>query len=543
MYKKTEELSFLDASKINKTHASDNPDKIYFASSANIDPLTHFLKANYSLITKQSLQVEMSVEFGSLKQGLITGLNTNDAILLLFPWDILEILNWRQGISKIPENYVELVNENIELINKNGFKKIIYFSFPIPPSILSKEHRHKVNIELLKFAASINADILYEGFSLQNYLLTGCPFKNSYLDLAAKEIISRLLNIHHEPKKLIVTDLDNTLWNGILGEDGINGIKSDNQATGFIHFLYQTYLKELSRRGILLAICSKNDEDLVLKALESEKNLMKVDDFVFISASYERKSKQIRQIAKGLNLGLESFIFIDDNPIEINEVKIEIPEVSCFQFINNSDEMINVFLAIEELCKTENVTSEDLSRTKIYKNMNQNSSLKKSEFKNIFEYLKSLDMELKINDRSFKNNERAIQLINKTNQFNMNGIRKDSEEIEQIISDGGKLLTGDLIDCNGSHGEVIAALITKDLKLESFVMSCRVFQRELEYIFLKEILERFYSNLTVSYEETERNSPFKLFLDSLNLPTVIKLKTIQSYKPEINSLFKVKCNL
>jgi len=515
MYKKTEELSYLDASKIIKTNSSTNPDKIHVASSANIEPLIHFIKANYSLITKQSLRVEMPVEFGSLKQSLISGLNTSDVILLLFPWDILEILNWRQGISKIPENYNELINENIELINKNNFKKIIYFSFPIPPSILSKEHRYKVNVELLKFAASINADILYEGFSLQNYLITGCPFKNSYLDLAAKEIISRLFNIYHEPKKLIVTDLDNTLWRGILGEDGITGIKSDNQSTGFIHFLYQTYLKELSRRGILLAVCSKNDEDLVLEALESETNLMDVNDFVFISASYERKSKQIRKIAEDLNLGLESFIFIDDNSIEINEVKIEIPEVSCFQFPNDADEMINVFLGIEELCRTKNLTSEDFSRTESYKNMAKNSSFKKSEFNDIFEYLKSLDMELKINDRSFENNERAIQLINKTNQFNMNGIRKDSEEIKQIISDGGKLLTGELSDCNGTHGEVIAALVSKDLKLESFVMSCRVFQRELEYIFLKEILERFYSNLTLSYQDTERNSPFKIFLNSL----------------------------
>ena len=123
---------------------------------------------------------------------------------------------------------------------------------------------------------------------------------------------------------------------------------------------------------------------------------------------------------------------------------------------------------------------------------------------------------------NINNNQRAIQLINKTNQFNLNGIRKEPKEVEAIMEDGGHLFTASLSDINGDHGEILSLLIDKNNEVQSFVLSCRVFQRKIEYIFLTILLEKYFDKIKLNYIKTNRNAPFKIFIDSFKNKDLIK---------------------
>ena len=152
----------------------------------------------------------------------------------------------------------------------------------------------------------------------------------------------------------------------------------------------------------------------------------------------------------------------------------------------------------------------------LYKSMKKSVNVIEGQGSDLSSFLKSLKMKLIFTKKTNKNNiDRAIQLINKTNQFNLNGIRMTPEEVNAIMTSGGSLFTASLSDVNGEHGEILSFLIDKNNDVRSFVLSCRVFQRKVEYLFLSILFEKYFDKIKLSYEETERNSPFKIFINSI----------------------------
>ncbi|MDC0225488.1 HAD-IIIC family phosphatase [Gammaproteobacteria bacterium] len=346
------------------------------------------------------------------------------------------------------------------------------------------------------------------------------------------------------PKKVIVTDLDHTFWHGILGEVGPTNINASQNGSGYIHFIYQTFLKRLKDSGILLCIVSKNDDDLVKEAFKSNEFALGYEEFVSISASYNPKSSKIREISESINIGLSDFVFIDDNPIEIEEVQSILDEVICISFPSETNAFPIFLDQLHAIFSLNNITEEDADRTELYKRMKQSSFQSSNKASDITGFLKSLSMEMTIEEKNSENNQRAVQLINKTNQFNLNGIRRSKEDCDELISNGARLISASLKDKNGDHGEVIVILIDDNSRALSYVMSCRIFQRKAEYAFLFQIFKMGIQKLFLDYKETQRNEPFRMFLSDFydeieDKKYLFNEKKLSAVSQDSTELFKI----
>ena len=506
-------MSFLEASKLIKDVNELPEQELCIKTSASMHQLNIYLKA---VAAKRDINYNIrQIDFGTLKQALFDNKTKRNDIFILFPWDFLGCLDWRTGFSSYSislSSAQEEINDFFHLVSSNANENIYYIDAPIPPVTFLHDDFLVLQSQIKFLARSLGAIFVdSDFFCLRTYLSNACPFSSLNLSHIANTIVSQHLDIRSEAKKVIVTDLDFTFWHGVLGEVGSDGVEYGPKGSGYIHFIYQSYLKKLKNEGILLCISSKNDLDLVETAFASNDFVINFDEFVSVNASYNSKSSVIEKLSNEINIGLSDFVFIDDNPIEIEEVKVSLPSVSCIQFPKYASDSYKFFDQLQRLFPIRGITKEDANRTVLYKNMKQ-SSVFSNKVGDITKFLESLCMEINISKKTVENYDRAIQLINKTNQFNLNGVRRSADEFNTIMEDGGELFTASLKDKNGDHGEVLAILINKDHKIVSFVMSCRVFQRQAEIIFILTILKLKACQITMRYEMTDRNEPFKLFM-------------------------------
>lgn len=316
-------------------------------------------------------------------------------------------------------------------------------------------------------------------------------------------------------KKLLVTDLDNTLWKGIIGEDGPEKISAYPEKETYHYYVYQKYLKLLMSEGILLAICSKNNQadvesffcsDLLMKNAGMQ---LVWNDFSCISCSWEAKSKQIEHICEELNLLPSSVVFVDDNPAEIHEVKGRLPEIEVLAFPGSKD--IHGFLkALRRLFSGKDITGEDISRLKLYQKRKDAMDRMKG-FSSYDEFLKSLDMRINFTVIKQEGEVRPFQLYNKTNQFNLTGVRLSLEEWKQYFCDSKRFcVAGALNDSYGDHGLVLVALLRYEesaVTVENMAISCRVFNRGIETAFLDWVTQYFtgISEIRGKLKKTEKN--------------------------------------
>ena len=309
-------LGYLEATKILRNLQPKQKQKqITFLVSGSYTEFEIYIKAEAAL---RGIQLHVkTLPFGLLRQHVLGGTPASESeVLLLLPWDFAGDLDWRTGVAyergDHQSNKTEIADfaKQIRLRNSDA---IFYLPAPIVPAGQSVKWLKRLELEIEGVARDLGAEILSkEAFSLDSYLASGCPISGQHLGEIAAKVARKLFDPVPEPKKIIVTDLDHTLWHGILGEDGLNGITAAPEGGGYIHFIYQSMLKSAKRLGALIAVVSKNDEDLVDTALSSDKFILKREDFVSVCATYQPKSLQIRELAKSLNIGLEHFIFIDD---------------------------------------------------------------------------------------------------------------------------------------------------------------------------------------------------------------------------------------
>lgn len=334
----------------------------------------------------------------------------------------------------------------------------------------------------------------------------------------AYNVANIIKSIYGKNKKAIALDLDNTLWGGVISEDGEENVKVGPEIPeGEIYLDFQKYIKKLKSLGILLNVVSKNDEDMAISGLKKTDGVLKPDDFIKIKANWEPKSDNIIKISKGLNLGADAFAFIDDNPMERDIVRKNVPGVG----IANVSLPENYIRELDRsgFFEVTNVTKEDIDKTRQYKEMQEREDFKNS-FVDYTEYLKSLDMKAEIGAFEEKYYDRISQLSNKSNQFNLTTKRYTVEDIKKISEDKNYItLYGKLIDKFGDNGIVslvIGRICGSELDLELFLMSCRVLKREMEYKMLDALVEECRSigvdNINAKYIKTEKNSMVKNLL-------------------------------
>lgn len=544
-------LSFLEATKIASIKNDLKLKSFTLATSGQTEKLEVFIKAN--CILKGFNCQYTTLPFNTLQQYISTPQDYSAKhVFILFPWDILPETDWRTGMTPnnlTLESATNKINVFIKRLSLFTSKSIIYIPARMLPSTDDFNQNQQIEYQIILSLVKIKATILeQDNFSLSSYLSNGCPFSSKKLSNISLEISLLISKSHSTPKKILITDFDNVMWNGVIGEDGIDGIQCHPEGAGYVHYIYQSLLLKLKSHGILIAGVTRNDEELAESPFEQEKTLFKSNDFIAIIASYHAKSAQIKELLKELNLPEDSAVFVDDNPIEIEEVKSTLPSITCLPFPNKNEAFIKLVEQIQKCFNLTNITDDDHNRTELYKTRYQSSSENIEDGADLTDYLTSLEMNILIQKCDSSNYQRSLQLINKTNQFNLNGLRLTDSELIELLKQKNTLYAFSLKDKFGDHGQIASIILSNDNVILYFSMSCRVFQRNIEYAIIQWIIvSNKITNLKLNFSKTSTNIPFQMMIDSKLYSTskaheYVQLNTsgfVSEYS-EILKIFKIK---
>jgi FkbH-like protein len=508
-------MNYLEARKLLGNLRSKRSETYTLAMSGTSGDVTMFIRAEFA---RDGIDAAINtIPFGTLGQFIATPAGEDRELIVLTSLDLAPEADWRSGgkssadIETILENAARMFGQ----LSKRPDALLAYLPAPLSPVFPDDRQASRLEADLLRLSLEHGTEQLPSRlFAMSSYLAVGCPVGGSALG----EFAEKLVDLVRSPAgihKVLVTDLDNTAWSGIVGEDGLDGISAYPDGRGYVHYIYQSFLKSLADRGILLAAVSKNDPDLALAPFKNGSMPLTEDDLVTVIASYKPKSAQIKALAHELNLGLDSFVFIDDNPVEIAEVSTALPDVTCIGFPASADNLPGLLQQLARLFRREVVTEEDRARLGYYRRRTESMALSEAEGADLTGFLRGLGMKLTINERNAETFTRAVQLINKTNQFNINGRRIDADAVADMLASGGKLYTATLEDRTGSHGEIISCLLDETGTVRSFVMSCRVFQRRVEHAFLLWLSNRHEAPIRLDFVATERNEPTRLMLEDI----------------------------
>jgi FkbH-like protein len=313
------------------------------------------------------------------------------------------------------------------------------------------------------------------------------------IPLLADSVASIIKAIYGKSKKCLVLDLDNTLWGGVIGDDGLNGIQIGNETPeGEAFTEFQEYCKILKERGVILAVCSKNDEVNAREGFSHPDSILKLNDFSVFQANWEPKYENIRNIAESLNISLNSLVFADDNAMEREIVQSQSPEIAVPALGNNVTKYINI-LDKTGYFEAVSLSSEDIMRSSFY----MDNNLRKEhqiEFANYDDFLKSLEMKSEIKAFAPVYLDRITHLINKTNQFNLTTRRYNQAEIESISNNSRYItLYGRLLDKFGDNGLIsiiIGEIRNFEIHIDIWLMSCRVLKRKMENAMFNQLVFR-----------------------------------------------------
>lgn len=354
---------------------------------------------------------------------------------------------------------------------------------------------------------------------------------------------TQIESIELKRKKCLVLDFDNTLWSGILGEDGIEGIGLGGDYPGKAFLFFQKQIKELSKQGIIIAGCSKNNFEDVRELWDKHPEIILTEKyFSAYKINWLNKADNIRQLAEELNIGLDSMVFIDDNPTERAIVKQNIPEIEVPEFPEQPYQLPLFFKEIaEKYFSIYSLTIEDISKTEQYKQNAQRTSIK-SMFTNMDQYIKSLEIDLKIEEVNNITLPRVAQLTQKTNQFNLTTFRYTESDIRSFIDNNDKIYTlsvSDRFGNNGLTGVIICKIQDNQAEIDSLLLSCRILGKRIEeafvYYVLKELKENNIEIIHSKYIPTQKNIQVKEFYETLGFQLENENEGVKSYIIELKN--------
>ncbi len=383
-----------------------------------------------------------------------------------------------------------------------------------------------LNIKLMQLGAEKQSIHICDLSSIQNRIGRNTMFEPSiYISTemvlsipALPELASRTTDIiaatQGKIKKCLVLDLDNTLWGGTIGDDGLANIEIGSLGIGKAFTEFQRWIKALKNRGIILAVCSKNDEKTAKEPFEKHPEMvLKLDDISVFVANWGNKVKNIQYIQRILNIGFDSMVFLDDNPFERNMVKEHLPEI-CVPEIPEDPANYLEYLYSLNLFETVSASKEDSERTKRYQTEAKRATLKQS-FVNENDFLQSLNMRSTVDGFTTFNIPRVAQLTQRSNQFNLRTVRYSESEIEEIALDINYVpITFTLKDRFGDNGLICVVILKKQsstkLFIDTWLMSCRVLKRGMEHFVLNTLVEQAkklgYPSLVGEYIPTAKNT-------------------------------------
>jgi FkbH-like protein len=470
----------------------------------------HYLTSNFNLIESNSLWNKLKKNHTVIDKnynGLTLSLNKKNLDNYNFFHSIIYIdrPNFNQTIKEL-KNLIQIVKRNKK---KNFFLYFLnnFYNNPIEHKIFNDRLlKIKFDIEnlFIKNFDHNNTKL----FSERNRIYIKFPFELRFIKFISNEIKKNINFFSVKPYKLIILDCDNTLWGGVLDEDGYENIKYAGDGDGQIFQQFQFFLKKKKKEGFLLTISSKNDEIKVWNAMEKRGMILQKKDFVNSRINWEDKAKNINQIINQLTLRADDCVFIDDNPLEIEKVKSQIKGID----IINSSKSLSVLSNVNSnprLFKYK-ILKEDLTKYKQYK--------LKSKFEDIsgksdhsIQFYKKLKQKIIFESINDKNLDRALQLFNKTNQFNFNLNRYTNQSFKKLLKNKAySIETIGFMDKFGDHG-IVGVYIAKKKRLKveviDFVLSCRVLNRYIEDFTILRILKANKNkNISIYYKKDKLNS-------------------------------------
>lgn len=453
-----------------------------------------------------------------------------------------------QSTHKLLEKYstsavaeqINLADDRLDFIRmlcNSVSGRIIYYNYPEiedtvfgsyatkVPSSFSFQVR-KLNFELMKIAQEYPNFFICDIAGLQNkfgrdqmfnshvYVSTEMVLSLDILPYVASRTLDILCAVEGKFKKCLVLDLDNTTWGGIVGDDGWENIQvGHGLGIGKAFTEFQQWVKKLKNRGIIICVCSKNDEDKARAPFElNPEMVLKIDDIAVFVANWDNKADNIRLIQSILNIGFDSMVFLDDNPFERNMVRENVPDITVPELPEDPGEYLEYLYSLN-LFETASYSNADAERTQQYQVEHQRASLLKT-FTNEADFLKSLDMVSEVKNFDSFNKVRVAQLSQRSNQFNLRTVRYTEAEIEALGKDDQYVsFSFDLSDKFGDNGLICVIILKKEdaetLFIDTWFMSCRVLKRGMEDFTLSRLIayakENGFKRIVGEYLPTAKN--------------------------------------
>ena len=524
--------------------------KVYVVRSVTVEPILPYL-ATEAVLSNYVLDLRVG-GYGSYVDEL---LNPQSALAKFKPDVIFVLLDLEDIAGRLPElcadglgEHVETeINESLERMAqllknfRSGTSARIVFQGCVVPDLTSlgdigdanlphslTNSVHQLNQGLAALCRTVSDCVFFDVDHLaarhgranwrdsRMFLASRLPVSAASFGTYSGGLVRSLSALFRAPRKVLCTDLDNTLWGGILGEEGPDGIATGSAFPGNCYLEYQKYLKQLSSRGILLTIVSKNNEADVREAFQARAADLGVglDNFVATKISWNEKSDSIRELAKELSLGLDSFVFVDDNPVECEAIRQQLPEVAVFGAPVDEPWKLVELLSSQPFFDAAVVTDDDVNRLQEYKAQSQRAELA-SNAGNRDEFLASLGIVCTFLSALDAPLARSVQLLAKTNQFNLTTRRRSAAEVEEFAaSPGGQAIAIRVRDRFGDAGVVGLALArtTGDsCIIDSLLLSCRVIGRGIETALLAHLagnaIRAGAKHLIGEFIATKKNAP------------------------------------
>lgn len=469
-----------------------------------------------------------------------------------------------------PDEQALLADMRIDFVRslaENVSGKIIYYNYPEIDNTAFGSYSNKVqssfiyqlrklNFELMNLAQSIPNLFICDIATLQNtygrrwmfdsavYVNTEMLLSIDALPLVAERTLDIVCAVEGQFKKCLILDLDNTLWGGVVGDDGWEGIQiGHGLGIGKAFSEFQEWIKVLKNRGIIIAVCSKNDEDKAKEAFEKNPEMvLHLDDISVFVANWENKADNIRTVQSILNIGFDSMVFLDDNPFERNLVRENIPEICVPELPEDPGDYLEYLYSLN-LFETASYSSNDKDRTRQYQVEAQRASAAR-KFTDEKEFLRSLGMKSEVTGFNAFNTPRVAQLSQRSNQFNLRTVRYTEEEITSMErSSDFATFSFTLEDKYGDNG-LICVVIMKTLPeeqtlfIDTWFMSCRVLKRGMEHFTLNTLVswakEHNYKKIIGEYIPTKKNSMVAQHYPSLGFASLGDNRfalDVESYNP------------
>ncbi len=510
--------------------------QISLISNICFEPYWRMCVEHYLGVSFKSTELKL-ISYESYQDG-IRETASSDIVLVCLSFEELypDILNdfsvGKSTFKDVEKDCIRICNELYSGIKKHSNASIFWFGFedyycadrlkfgssPVFEGLVDRINlflfdliKDDLFIDLKRLIASIG---IRNAYDIKGKYRWNAPYSKALIEAAVKEIYKQCLMEKVITKKCLVLDCDNVLWGGVLSEDGIENLKLSGNGLGRLYQDFQRFALSLYYHGVILAICSKNDlSDVLIVFREHSEMILKEDHIACFQVNWEDKPGNIKRIAETLNIGLDSMVFVDDSPVEIEVVKALLPEVTTVLFHRDMD--YAQFSCFNLKC---DVKLDDIEkRNKTYRTNVQRENLKE-HFGSYKEYVKALEVKVEIHRIVPMEYNRVSELTQRTNKCT-NGRRFTVREIKDRIENGGFDFYSVHVSDRFSDLGLVGAFAIKDTELVLFSLSCRALGRELENTMLEYILSNWRIE-SVFFHSTGKNADLKGVLEE-KIHTVI----------------------